>query len=309
MHTNPTRLGDLNVVHLRAKQLDRFFDAMAAKMLGNDLDGYTAKSAVTGMTTTNDPALSEPFQVFGRVVAERSAFLKLLPLTVPTTPFIPVPTPVSDPQAVWVGEGHPIPVGRATWSRVTTAESKLATIFVASNELLRTNDPRTRALLTRQASRQLARAIDTTFLGTAAATSSSPAGLLAAAPQLSGGSPANVGRDLAELFAYVSDGRATSPVLILSPRVALYLATLDESLFRSVGVTGGNIDGIPVFTSASAGNLIVLLDPDQLGTFDGGIEVQPSEIAAVQMDTAPTNNAATGVGSTLVSMFRSERLR
>jgi HK97 family phage major capsid protein len=292
-------LDDLNIRSARQRMLDKFFDVMADKALG-----YTSKSAVTGMTGTNDPSLAEPVFAFAAVVAELSAFGKVAPRTVQTTPHIRVPTPLSDPAASWVGEGHPVPVARATWSQVTTGVSSLATIFVVSEDLLRMGDPRTRALITRQASRQLARALDTTFLGSAVATSTSPAGLLSAAPQLGGGSPANVGRDLSELFAYVTDGRASAPVLFMSPRVALYLATLDESLFRDVGINGGTIAGIPVITSAAAGSLITLLDADQLATFDGGVEVQPSHVASVEMLDNPTNDAATATATSVVSLFQ-----
>lgn len=304
MQTTPRTLGDLNAASARQKQLDRFFDHLADKALGLTLDGYTGKSAVTATTGANDPALAEPVVTFANVVGELSAFGKVRPRTVQTTPYIRVPTPLSDPPASWIGEGHPVPLARAVWSQVTTSVSSLATIFVVSEDLLRNGDPRTRALITRQASRQLARALDTTFLGAAPATNTSPAGLLASAPQLGGGSPSDVGRDLSELFAFVTDGRATSPVLFMSPRVALYLATLDESLFRDVGVNGGSVAGIPVITSAAAGNLVVLLDADQLATFSGDVAVQPSTVATVEMLDNPTNNSATATATSAVSLFQ-----
>ena len=304
MHTEPRTLGDLNARHARTKALDRFFDVMARAAGAVSAFQTSTKAAVPGLTSGNDPALSEPFGAFAGLVAAASGFGQLLPLTLQGSPGLPIPGATSDPTATWVGEGHPIAVGRGTFARVTLAPHGLGTIFVCSNELLRTNDPRTRALLTRQAARQLGRALDVKLFGTDAASDTSPAGLLAAAPPLGGGSPADLGRDLAELFAFVSDGHPGTPVLILSPRVALYLAALNESLFRSVGITGGTIGGIPVIASPGAGHAIILLDADRLATYDGAVAAEPSEVASVEMSDAPTNSAASGTGSTMVSLFQ-----
>jgi len=305
MQMNPRSLGELTALRAHTKQLDTFFEKMArAGLKDMSPDDLVVRTTVTGIGATNDAALAPPAQAFGRVVMERSGFGKLLPLTVQTSPYFQVPVSLNDPPAAWVGEGHPIPVGRGSWARIVTAISHLATIYVVSKDLLRTTDPRIREMILRQSSRQLALALDLKFFGTDTATSSSPAGLLAAAPQFGGGSPADVGRDLSETFAYVSDGRPSAPVIVLSKRVALYLATLDEDIFRDVGVNGGNIAGIPVFTSPAAGRNIILIDADQIATYDGGVEVAPSEDAAVEMSDAPTNNAVTGAGAQLVSLFQ-----
>jgi HK97 family phage major capsid protein len=301
MQTFPTRLSEVT----RSRRLEQFASVMATKALGlSNLIPSTTKAAVGANTTADDASLTDPVQAFARVVAEQSAFGRLVPLALPASPPYRVTTITADPAPAWIGEGNPIPVGRTTFRAVTMAAHQIATIFAASRELFQSEDSRIRAMLTRRAARQLARAVDTMLLSTVAATSGSPAGLLASAPSLGGGSPADVGRDLSELFAFVSDGRATTPVVILSPRTALYLATLNEDLFRDVGVNGGSIGGIPVIPSAAAGNKIALLDCDALVMFDGGVEIARSDVASVEMSDAPGQSAATGTGAQLVSFFQ-----
>jgi hypothetical protein len=99
-------------------------------------------------------------------------------------------------------------------------------------------------------------------------------------------------------------GRATGPVIVLSPRVAVYLSSLDESLFRNVTVTVGSIGGIPVIPSHAAEFNIILLDVDRLAIHDGGVDVSRSELAAIQMDDSPTNASATGTGASLVPLWQ-----
>ena len=64
------------------------------------------------------------------------------------------------------------------------------------------------------------------------------------------------------------------------------------------------IGGIPVVTSPEAANKLILIDANRLVVVDGLLEVAGSSIAAVELESAPTNSAATGLGAALVSGFQ-----
>jgi HK97 family phage major capsid protein len=301
MQTFPSRLGDAT----QAKHLARFAGVLAGKAGALDFPILTTNKAAVGANiTTDDGALTDPQLAFQRAAREYWAFGGLLLRTLQATPPHSVSTITADPAATWTGEGRAIAVGRTSLNHVTMGAYELGTIFAASKDLFRAQDPRIQLLLTRRAARQLARAIDVALLGALAATDSSPAGVTAAAPVIGGGSPADIGRDLATATGYVSDGEASNLVIITSPRVTVYGNTLDESLFRTVGIYGGTIAGIPVITSPAAGNKLILLDTDAMVMFDGGIEVSRSDVASIEMSDGPANNAATGAGASLVSMFQ-----
>jgi hypothetical protein len=94
--------------------------------------------------------------------------------------------------------------------------------------------------------------------------------------------------------------------------IALSLATneVGAPAFPGITPTGGTLAGLPVFTSQympvnTGGPVVALIKGDEIFLGDeGGIQVQVSDQASLQMDSAPTQNSVTPTASTVVSMFQ-----
>ena len=200
-------------------------------------------------------------------------------------------------------EGKPIPSGRIYFLAPRTAISKYAVILAMTEELLRAADARGLRLVEQVSLRALRRGEDTLLLSsTAAVAQGNPAGLLNGLSAIGGGSPATLTADFSELWTAVEDGDPDRPFFVLSPRGAMYLATLNEDgtpLFPNLSpATGGSIYGVPVLLSRAAGAKVVLIDAAKLAVTDEGLEVVSSTQTSVQMDNTPTPGA-----SSVVSMF------
>jgi hypothetical protein len=84
-----------------------------------------------------------------------------------------------------------------------------------------------------------------------------------------------------------------------SNAVAIARATNTPTL----GLKGGSIYGIPVIVSQTVGDRLIALDASQILVADeGGIEVDISNNALVQMDSAPTD--AQTAATVLISLFQ-----
>jgi hypothetical protein len=71
-------------------------------------------------------------------------------------------------------------------------------------------------------------------------------------------------------------------------------------------MTGGTLEGLPVIVSDYAGTNVVLVNASDiyLGD-DGGVSIDISREASLEMlDSGLTQNALTGTGASLVSMFQ-----
>jgi hypothetical protein len=71
-------------------------------------------------------------------------------------------------------------------------------------------------------------------------------------------------------------------------------------------VAGGEIAGISALVSASAADLLILIESTELLYADGGADVQISGEASVQLDDAPDDPPNSG--TTMVSLWQSNRL-
>jgi hypothetical protein len=200
-------------------------------------------------------------------------------------------------------DGGPFPVAMLTLSTgVLTTLSQLGVIYGVSSDLLRSTDGRARTLLDSVFVRGLRRLEDSELLSsTGAITGQRPAGLLSAALEVGGGSPAVLETAIAEMFGFVTDGKPGRPFFIASPRGALWLAlqqTEGGARFPNARADGaGDIAGVPLLTSPAAGNKLVLVDASKLVITDEGLDVSASESAALQMDTTPTDGAANVVAA------------
>lgn len=74
-------------------------------------------------------------------------------------------------------------------------------------------------------------------------------------------------------------------------RAALSLLGTDLPAFHAVKLSGGSIAGAPLVLVAQASNRLVRFDANQIAYYDGGLEVERSDIDTLQMTDTPTPGA------------------
>jgi HK97 family phage major capsid protein/HK97 family phage prohead protease len=266
------------------------------------------KAAVAPGTST-DATWAGPLAPIQPLATE---FLELLrPSTIlgKVDGFIRVPFNVSVPAQTgggtygWVGQGAPKPVTKLTFGTVTITITKCAGIIVITEELARNSNPSAEAIIQQDMINGIATFLDVQFIdpAQAAVAGVSPGSITnGVAPITSAGtSPANARTDvIAMMNAFTA---ALIPIsgatLIMSEANALALSAalnpLGQPLFPGLTMTGGvGPLGVKVVTSQSSGNNVVLVSPGCiLYADDGGVTIDVSREASVQMDSAPDNPA------------------
>lgn len=271
------------------------------------------KAAVAPGTTT-DPTWASP--LVNQTMA--SDFIELLrPATVlgkiPGLRNVPfnckVPMQTAGGTYGWVGEAKPKPLTSLAFSSDTLGIAKVAGIIVLTEELVRLSNPSAEALVRADMVAGIAQFLDQQFLDPAVAAVANvhPASITnGAATAVATGNP------LADIMGLINHFASFNiPVsgltFIMSPANALALSfrsNLDGSPeFPGIGISGGNYRGLTFITSNVAGSTIVAIQPSLvLYADDGGVTIDASREASLQMDSAPMSPAdATTV---YVSMFQ-----
>jgi len=227
----------------------------------------------------------------------------------------------------WVGQGKPKPVTKFDFNAVTTAFTKVATIAVLTQELVRFSDPSAEALVRDMLADAVIARIDSDLFDPdlAAVANVNPAGLLNGVSPVAGVPNAQTLTDIynaiASLWAaWDSTNIGARPAYYTTPAVARYLATLREPLgpraFPNVSNGGGTIDGIPVRVSqylanngGSGGAPFILVDEAEIYLADdGNVTVDFSDQATIQMDDAPTNASAPVTATSMVSLWQTNSI-
>ena len=112
--------------------------------------------------------------------------------------------------------------------------------------------------------------------------------------------------DLEELLHSVRLGANSRPFFILPQPLAKALAAKAAGAgIDSVGVTGGEILGVPVLVSDGQTNdQITLVDARGLAVALGGLDLRSSDVASVEMTGTPSGSGVTPTAATVVSMFQ-----
>lgn len=222
----------------------------------------------------------------------------------------------------WVGAGNPIPVARLNLSDAgTLARLKVGCIVPVSEELARSSDPNANSIITRDLAAALAYAEDRAFANylSAGVAGEQPAGVAyGSTSHLIGGT--NVAAWDAALNACVDtvlDGGSdmTSCAWVMSAKAARLLASLrDGSLaYPGVRIRGvGELMGIPQIASGAVEQVgsplehfMLLIDCSQIWfAEDDAIDVAQIRVGAFQLSDSPTNSAADGTATQMVSMFQ-----
>ena len=274
---------------------------------------YMLHKAAVDPATTTDPDWAAPLAAYETIASEFVEALRPATIigkidgAVPAPTFINIPRVVMGSTSSWVGENSAIPVSRQSLDTLALGPMKIASINVLSRELLEDSRPAAEELIRRDLISTIAAYSDAQFIDpTVSATSVNPASITSGATSTpsTGGSVAQITSDVQAMFA---DGIAAghsyaAGVWVMHPRTALYLSSVltagNSRMWPEINIRGGQWFGLPVITSASVpmdtGNdtIIVLLDASELLVADGAIVVDIAHQAALQLDSAPSDSAA-----------------
>lgn len=228
-------------------------------------------------------------------------------------------------EGYWVGEGKAKPLTKFDFERNTLEPLKVANIAVLTEEVLRDSSPSAEMLVRDGLASALRARLDTDFINPAKTASAgvSPASITnGAATVASTGTDADAIRlDVRALFQKFVDANnpPSAGVWIMSSTTALALSLIVNALgqreFPNIGMTGGTFEGLPVIVSDYVSNIVVLANASDIYVADdGGISVDMSREASLEMDNAPSHDSSTPTESALVSLwqtnsvgFRAER--
>lgn len=195
----------------------------------------------------------------------------------------------------WTGEGAPTALTQATFASIAVPGTpKAAGIIVVTAELLKLGVPDADVILRNELVAGIAQFLDSQFVDPAVAAVANvhPASITNGLTPIASTGPtnANAAADINALIrAFVTaNPNVEFAVLVVSPANAMALASTGN--YPHLRIDGGFVAGIPVVTSGSVGDRLVLLDAQAiLVADDGGLNVDVSRQASVQMDSAPTN--------------------
>jgi HK97 family phage major capsid protein/HK97 family phage prohead protease len=219
----------------------------------------------------------------------------------------------------WVGELKPKPVSAMAFAMENLTFAKVAAIVVLSQELVRFSNPSAEALVRDSLVKDIAAFLDGQFINPAVAAVAgvNPASITNGAP-----TAAATTNPLADIMGLVNHFVTNNiPInnlaFIMSPSNALALSfrtNLDGSPeFPGVGVNGGTYKGMQFITSNTVTTSVVALQPSYiLYADDGGVTIDASTEASLQMDSAPMSPVdATTVYASMFQMnavaLRAER--
>jgi len=209
-----------------------------------------------------------------------------------------VPTQTAGGTYGWVGESKPKPVTKLAFSSQSLGITKVAGIVVLTQELIRLSNPKAEDLVRRDMVAGIAAFLDSQFLDPAVAA---VAGVNPASITNGAATAAATTNPMADIMGlinhFVAAGISPAGVtFVMSPSNALSLSfrtNLDGSPeFPGVGISGGSYRGLTFITSTVAGTNVVALQPDLiLYADDGGVTIDASTEASLQMDSAPASPA------------------
>jgi HK97 family phage major capsid protein/HK97 family phage prohead protease len=278
---------------------------------------WHTKAAVAAGTTTDATwagplVVTQPLNEFLELLRPRTLLGSIPGLR--HVPFnISVPSQTSGGTYGWVGQGLAKPVTKAAYATVTLPFAKAAGIIVLTEELVRLSTPSAEGLVREEMIAGMAQFLDTQFVDptVAVAANVSPASITngGSTAAASGVTSAAAKLDLATSVAVFTAANIplSGSVWLMSDSNAFGLAmsvnALGQPLFPGMSITGGSIFGIPVIVSNNVGNRIILLHaPSVLFADDGGVSIDVSREASVQMDSAPDSPAT--ATTVLVSLWQ-----
>lgn len=265
------------------------------------------KSAVTAGTTT-DATWAGNLVQYQNMASE---FVELLRpqtiigrLNLRRVPFnIAMPAQTAGGTYRWVGQGAAKPVGALATELIQLRFTKAAGIIVLSEELVRFSNPSAEAIVRNDMTAGMAQYLDEQFTdpSVTAVTDVNPASITQGAPNsaAAGTSYANFLADVKEAFASMTsaDIPPTGVAILMQSNQAVALGMMRNSLglreAPDISATGGTIEGLTVVVSDSvpSGHVIYVKQSEIWLADDGGVAIDVSNQASVQMDDTPSAGA------------------
>ena len=272
-----------------------------------------------------------PQTIIGKFGANGIPSLRRVPFRVPLI------SQTTGGAGYWVGEGAAKPLTKFDFSRTTLEPLKAANIAVVTMETLRDSSPSAEMIVRDQLAAALRARLDTDFVDPTKTASSgvSPASITngVTAVNSSGNDADAVRTDIRALFgAFIAANNApTSGVWVMTATTALALSLMNNALgqaeFPGITMNGGSLFGLPVIVSeyvpttvtsppaGTDGALVALVNASDVYLGDeGGLSVDMSMEASLEMDSAPSHESTTPTAASLVSLwqtnsvgFRAER--
>ena len=270
----------------------------AAVAAGNTTDATWAKPLINPAITDDFLPLLRAATIIGKI-----AGLRKVPFNVN------VPAQTAGGVVAWVGELKPKPVSAMAFSMESLGFNKVAAIVVLSQELVRFSNPSAEAVVRDSLVKDIAAYLDAQFINPAVAAVAgvNPASITNGAP-----TAAATTNPLADILGLINHFAANNiPVdgltFLLSPANALALSfrtNLDGSPeFPGIGISGGTYKGLQFITSNTLTTNVVALAPQYiLMADDGGVTIDASTEASLQMDNAPA--AVPDATTVYASMFQ-----
>jgi HK97 family phage major capsid protein len=216
----------------------------------------------------------------------------------------------------WTGQGLAKPVSELAFNAVTLGMAKAAGIVVITQELARSSSPAAEEVVRNDLRDSMIQFLDEQFISpsVAAVADVSPASITNGLTPVNstGTTIALIDADVASAFGkFITAGLAPSKgVWIMNPMTALKLSlkrtSQDIKAFPDLNLLGGSWYGLPVIVSASVpvtasgGAIIVLADASEIFMADdGGVVIDVSEQASLQMNSTPSAGA-----QSLVSLWQ-----
>ena len=238
---------------------------------------------------------------------------------------IQVPTQTSGGSGYWVGQGQPKPLTKFDFDNILLTWAKVANIAVLTDELVRFSNPAADVLVRNALAEALQARLDTDFVDPtkAAVANVSPASITNGLTAItSTGVDADAIRvDVAAVMApfLAANLTPTNGVWIMAATTALRLSLMRNSLgqkeFPDITMLGGYFEGLPVIVSqyvhnsTSGGAMVILANASDIYlSDDGGVTIDASREASLQMLDNPTNASSDGTATTMVSMFQTNSI-
>jgi HK97 family phage major capsid protein/HK97 family phage prohead protease len=219
---------------------------------------------------------------------------------------VKVPRGTTDPTAYWVGEGDVKPLSRGAFDSIELTFNKVAGIVPMTQELMMFSNPSAEVLVRDGLVKALAYLTDRDFLDPTKAVSTgvSPASVTNGVTGVAAtGTTADALRDdMGNMIAEFAEANedTTGVVLIMTPQQALRISLMRNSLgqreFPDITMNGGFLEGFPVITSTNIaatggsptdGHPIVAVNAPNIYLAEGGVEVDISREASLQMSDSP----------------------
>lgn len=259
----------------------------AAVAPGTTTDPAWAGALVTVSNLTNEfIELSRAATILGKVPVRH----------VPFNTSVPIQT--AGGSYKWVGQAKAKPVTKLAFGSASLGMAKAAGIIVLTEELVRSSSPSAEMIVRDDMVKGIAAFLDQQFTdpAVAAVADVSPASITNGAPTAA--STNDPEQDLALIVGHhaTNNQQLSGVTLIMSESNAYGMGMArginGDKLFPGVGVNGGNANGLTVVASNTVGALVISVAGQEiLLADDGGVSIDVSREASLQMNDAPVNPA------------------